>query len=70
MGPQPRVDAGDVEAMAALRQYPDFIPYHELRQANRAIGEFRRGFSGEGGLGEGLEDFLLEAFVGRRHRTG
>lgn len=61
---EPRVDAGHVEAMAALRQHSDFVSGGELRQTDRAIGEFHRGFGGRGELRDGAEDLLLDAFVG------
>lgn len=67
---QPRVDASHVESMAALRQRSDFVSGDELRQANGAVGEFTDVFDGVvSELREGIEDFLLEAFVRRRRRS-
>lgn len=39
VGPKPRVDAGNVEAVAALRQHADLVAGGELGEADRA---FRR----------------------------
>nr|GMD22917.1 predicted protein [Ipomoea batatas] len=65
---EPSVNTSDVEAVAAVRQDSDFVSGGELREANGAFGEFGGEFGGEAELGEGLEDLLLQAFVGRRRR--
>lgn len=66
---QPGVDAEDMEAMAALGQHPDLIPFHELPQANRTLHWSKLCNSiavlGVRELGEGLKDPLLETSVGQ-----
>lgn len=64
MRSEPGVDAANMESMSALRQHSDFVSGCELREADRAIGEFNGGFGSGGELGEGAEDLLLDAFVG------
>lgn len=70
VGAQPRLDAGHVEGVTALRKHEDLLARAELGQADRALrgGEFCGGLGGEGELREGLEDILLEAFVGQSSR--
>lgn len=65
MRSEPRVDAGDVESVAALRKQADLVAVGVLRQADRALAEL--GVGGGGVVSEPrkrLEDLLLEAFVG------
>lgn len=67
---EPRVDAGHVERVPAVGQHSDFVPVGEIRETDGAVGESGGGFGGEGELGEGAEDLLLEALVGLGRRRG
>ena len=69
MRSEPRVDAYDVEPVAAVRQHSDFFSGDEFRQADGAIGEFHGVFDGVSEFRERIEDFLLQAFVCRRLRS-
>ncbi|CAL5373608.1 unnamed protein product [Camellia sinensis] len=63
---EPRVDAGHVESMAALRQHSDLVAVGVLLQADCALSsaELRGGGGGVvGELRQRLEDLLLQAFV-------
>jgi hypothetical protein len=71
VGAKPRVDAGDMEGVAALRQSPELVPIHELSQAYGAIGCAQLSVLGVvrvrravGELWERLEHLLLQALVG------
>lgn len=63
---EPRVDACQVEGVAALRQHPDLVAGGELLQADWAVGEPGGRIHGEVELGERSEDLLLEAPIGLR----
>ena len=67
---QPRVDASDVESVAARRQHSDLVSGDEFRQANGAIGKLADVAARVSEFGNGFEDLLLEAFVCRRRRSG
>lgn len=70
VGSEPRVDAGHVERVSAVGQHSDFVPVGEVGQTDGAVGESGGGIGGEGELGEGAEDLLLEALVGLGRRRG
>lgn len=55
VGPEPRVDAGDVERVATLGQRATAVAVLELRQADGAV-QRRRGCRGVDEDGDGLED--------------
>lgn len=68
MRSEPRVDAGDMEGVAALRELPDLVSDGELGEADGAVGELGGQFGTEAELRECAKDLLLEALVGRRRR--
>lgn len=67
--PEPRIDAADVEAVAAPRQHAQVLPVGELREAYHALGRRggERGAEGDGG--ERVDGLPLEA-LGRRVGRG
>lgn len=71
MGSEPLVYTDDVKAVAALRELADLVADGELGETDGTVGELGGGIGGEGELGEGAQDFLLDALVGpRERRTG
>ncbi|KAK9109535.1 hypothetical protein Sjap_017595 [Stephania japonica] len=73
VGSEPRVDAADVEAVAALGQHSDLVALSEVGEADGAVGGQFPGGGGGGGvgeLGEGVEGLLLEALVGSDRAGG
>lgn len=66
--PEPRVNARQVESVTTLRQHTELVAGGELRQTDRALGEFlrRRRLRRESQLRERLEHFFLQSFVRRR----
>lgn len=71
MGKQPRVDAGDMEPVAARRQHADLVPVGEVGEADgaawrrRSGGRRRRGRPSAGSVGgDGQRDDVLALEAG------
>ena len=67
---QPRVDASDVESVAARGNTRISSPVTDSAQANGTISELADVAARVGEFGNGLEDLFLEAFVFRQRTSG